>query len=196
MYDIGDVVTLSATIRDLDGDLADAGTVVCTVALPDGTTTQPPVVHVGTGTYSAQLTCTLAGLHTVRWVATGANAGAFTESFTVRSVALATPARVGNMLAQAVGDLEEVDEGSLNQACVDADQIVLGYLTLPGTDTLTSTELGVVTVIATRVAARIYRNPHNVTVSYDEVPVAYSDPRILTPDDRLMLAHVGFPGFA
>ena len=111
-------------------------------------------------------------------------------------MALATAERVGNLLAQTVDALEDVDEDSLAQACADADAIVLGYLTIADTDDLTDVEVDVVTVVATRVAARIYRNPHNVTVSYDETPVAYSDPRILTPDDRLMLAHVGSPGFA
>ena len=110
---------------------------------------------------------------------------------------LATADRVGNLLAQTVADLETVDEDSLAQACTDADAIVLGYLTIADETGLTDVELAVAETIATRVAARIYRNPRDLSnYSYNDVSVAYSDPRILTPDDRLMLGHVGFPGIA
>ena len=112
-------------------------------------------------------------------------------------MALATADRVGNLLAQAVDALEDVDDDSLAQACTDADAIVLAYLTIADTDDLTDVEVDVATVVATRVAARIYRNPQDLnSYNYGEASMAYSDPRILTPDERLMLAHVGFPGFA
>lgn len=112
-------------------------------------------------------------------------------------MALATAERVGNLLAQTVDALEDVDEDSLAQACADADAIILGYLTIADTNDLTAGETAVVTTLATRVAARIYRNPRDLSsFNYDDVSQTYSDPRILTPDERLMLAHVGFPGFA
>jgi hypothetical protein len=112
-------------------------------------------------------------------------------------MALATAGRVGNLLASTVDDLSDIDEDSLDQACTDADAIVLGYLTIADTDDLTSTEVDVATVVATRVAARIYRNPRDLaSYDYSDVSQNYSDPRMLTPDERLMLGHVGFPGFA
>jgi hypothetical protein len=45
------------------------------VYLPDGTTATPSVTITGTGVYRVDYTPTVAGLHTLRWLATGTNAG-------------------------------------------------------------------------------------------------------------------------
>jgi hypothetical protein len=70
--EIGDVVRLSVTNRDSDGNPADATTVTVTVRQPDGTTVAPPldVEHAGTGSYYADLPVVQAGRHLVRWVGT------------------------------------------------------------------------------------------------------------------------------
>ena len=81
--DLGDVVPLSVQIRDAAGDLADAGAVTLTVTTPDGTGVPVPVLRASAGTYSAQFTPTMPGLHQVYWQATGANASAFHDAFTV-----------------------------------------------------------------------------------------------------------------
>lgn len=84
MIDLGDPVVLTFLVKDADGALVDAGvTPVCTVTLPDGSTATPAVTHPSTGTYKATFTTTLAGRHTVRWVATGANAQVYTDVFNV-----------------------------------------------------------------------------------------------------------------
>lgn len=83
MYDLGDPVVLTFTVKDSSGALADAGAAVVTVTLPDGSTATPTVTHTGTGTYSASYATTQAGRHAVRWVATGANAQAYTDVFNV-----------------------------------------------------------------------------------------------------------------
>lgn len=112
-------------------------------------------------------------------------------------MALATATRVGNMLATTVDDLSAIDDDSLAQACTDADGIVLSYLSLADADDLTGPELSVATTVATRIAARIYRNPRDLaSYNYNEVGQTYSDPRILTPDERLMLGTISWPGFA
>lgn len=82
-YDLGDPVGLSVNIRDAAGALANAGAVTLTVTLPDGTTTAPTVTNTGTGIYTATYTPTVAGLFGAMWVATGANASAYRDSFTV-----------------------------------------------------------------------------------------------------------------
>lgn len=88
-YDLGDVVPLGTLVRDSAGALANAGAMALTITLPDGTTvTSSPVAPTSTGTYAYDYTTTQAGRHTVRWVATGINAGAYTDSFDVRE---ATP---------------------------------------------------------------------------------------------------------
>ncbi len=75
-YDLGDVASLAVAITDSAGAAANAGAVVLTVTLPDGTTVTPTVTNAATGSYTASYTPTLPGRHGVRWVATGANASA------------------------------------------------------------------------------------------------------------------------
>ncbi|MEU0393813.1 hypothetical protein ABZ208_13720 [Streptomyces sp. NPDC006208] len=87
-YDLGTVVPLGTTVRDAAGDLANAGAMALSLALPDGTTTTvSPVAPTSTGLYAYDYATVQAGRHTVRWVATGVNAGAYTDSFDVREAA-------------------------------------------------------------------------------------------------------------
>lgn len=86
MIDVGDVVTLSVEVRAEPvppatvGDLANAGTMALTVTAPDGTVTGPTTITpTSTGVYESPYTVEQAGPHPVRWVATGANAGVFTD---------------------------------------------------------------------------------------------------------------------
>ncbi len=83
LFDLGDVANLTVTVRTSAGVVADAGTVVCSVGLPDGTTVTPAVAKTTTGTYQAAYTPTIPGRHNVRWVATGANAASYTDVFDV-----------------------------------------------------------------------------------------------------------------
>lgn len=83
-FDLADVVPLSVTIRDADGSFADAGSVSLTVTLPDGTTSVTgPIASTTVGVYNHDYVTTQAGRHGVRWVATGVNASAFDDAFTV-----------------------------------------------------------------------------------------------------------------
>jgi hypothetical protein len=87
-YDLGAIVPLGTTVRDASGALANAGNMQVTVTLPDNTTTTvPSVAPTSTGTYAYDYPTTLAGRHTVRWVATGVNAGAYVDVFDVREAA-------------------------------------------------------------------------------------------------------------
>lgn len=83
-FDLGDVVPLTIDITDITGHLADAGAVVLTIGLPDGTSVTPSVLNPSTGRYQVDYPTTQAGPHSVRWVATGANASAHTDAFDVR----------------------------------------------------------------------------------------------------------------
>ncbi len=87
-FDLGSVVPLSVTVTDASGTAANAGSVVLTITLPDQTTETPSVSNPSTGTYTAEYTPTQAGRHIARWVATGANASAYTEVFDVRPAAI------------------------------------------------------------------------------------------------------------
>jgi len=87
VYDLGDVVALGVTITDAAGSPANATTVVATVVAPDGSSTTPSVTNSGTGLYDISYTPTTYGRYTIRWVATGTNASAYADEFTVRNFA-------------------------------------------------------------------------------------------------------------
>jgi hypothetical protein len=77
-YEIGQVLTFAVTVKDATGALVDTSTLpVCTITIPDGTTTAATVTKPSTGNYVATYTSTLAGRHTARWTATGTNSGGF-----------------------------------------------------------------------------------------------------------------------
>jgi hypothetical protein len=90
-FDLGDVVPLTVDIKDSNGTAANAGAVALTITLPDGTTTSPAVSNPSTGRYQVDYATVQAGRHSVRWVATGANASAYTDAF---DVAEAEPALI------------------------------------------------------------------------------------------------------
>lgn len=83
-FDLGDVVPLSITILDADSQEANAGQVTLAITLPDGTTTEVgSITPTSAGVYDYDYATVQAGRHQVRWVATGANASAFTDAFDV-----------------------------------------------------------------------------------------------------------------
>lgn len=83
-WDLADKVPLSIEIKDPSGALADAGNVALTITLPDGTSeTHDPIASTTAGVYDYDYPTVQAGVHHVRWVATGANASAFTDAFVV-----------------------------------------------------------------------------------------------------------------
>jgi hypothetical protein len=101
---------------------------------------------------------------------------------------LATPARVGNLLAQTVTGMETVYEDSLAQACADADAIVLDHLMRADIDDLAEEVQAAVLFVATKVAARIYRNPRELSnYNFGDVSQTFVDPRILTGDEKAQL---------
>lgn len=101
---------------------------------------------------------------------------------------LTTPERVGAFLAQEVDGLNDTDEASLWQACNDATGIVLDEIMRDDIDDLAKPVQASVVFVATKVAARIYRNPNEVTVdSLGDASHTYVDPRILTSDERRQL---------
>lgn len=87
-YDLGAVVPLSITIRDTNLALANAGAVTLTIALPDATSFSSGTINpTSTGIYEYAYPSVQSGRHGVRWVATGSNAGAFTDVFEVLDAA-------------------------------------------------------------------------------------------------------------
>jgi len=85
VYTLGDVVRRGWEVRNPSGALEDATDVTAAVYLPDGTTEAPAVTKTSTGVYRIDYAPTAAGLHTLRWLATGANSGSDVDTFTVRA---------------------------------------------------------------------------------------------------------------
>jgi len=83
LHDLGDTVSLAVTVRDDAGALADATSVTCTVTQPNGVAVAVATAHPATGSYTASFAPTQTGTHAVRWQATGANASAYADVFTV-----------------------------------------------------------------------------------------------------------------
>lgn len=87
-YDLGAQVPLGTEVRDSAGALANAGAMALTLTLPDSTTVSvSPVAPASTGVYAYDYATVQPGRHTVRWLATGINAGAYTDVFDVREAA-------------------------------------------------------------------------------------------------------------
>lgn len=87
-FAFGQPIPLSVNLTDINGVPGNATAITLTIILPDGSTTFPTITNPVTGSYTATYVPTQAGLHHVRWVATGSNASAFSDVF---SVDAATP---------------------------------------------------------------------------------------------------------
>ncbi|WP_329214802.1 hypothetical protein OG352_05210 [Streptomyces sp. NBC_01485] len=113
-YDLGDVVQLTVTVIDASDDPADAGNMTLTIGLPDDTTvTVDPVASDTPGVYVHGYATVQAGRHTVRWLATGANAMAHTDVFDVREqlpVAIVSLARAKTQLEIPASDTSKDEE--------------------------------------------------------------------------------------
>ena len=115
MIDLGDPAPgLSFLVTDPDTGLpANATLVVLTITLPDMSTVLPAVTNAVTGTYTATYTTTMAGRHSIRWVATGANARTFTDVFNVGAAggaALVSMAEVKSLLNITLSNTERDEE--------------------------------------------------------------------------------------
>jgi hypothetical protein len=139
-FQLGDVVPLSVTVRDADGNPADAGSVALTVTLPDGTTdVTANISSTSTGVYDHDYATVQAGRHGVRWVATGTNASAFTDVFDVE------PADDGDFISLAdikkhlrkTSDADDADlAGFISAACQMIVERIGPVSPTPRTDTV------------------------------------------------------------
>lgn len=90
IYDVGDGRRLTATFRDINGQLADPTTVTFRMTTPDGATTEygygvdAELVRDSLGVYRVDWTVTQPGRHHYRWAGDGDVVVAEETSFTVR----------------------------------------------------------------------------------------------------------------
>ena len=86
MIEVGDTLpNLGTTVLDSTGALAAGGAVALVITLPDGSTASPVVANLTLGKYTAVYTATQLGQYLATWTVTGANAGVFSETYTVES---------------------------------------------------------------------------------------------------------------
>lgn len=83
-YDIGDLVTLTATLTNTAGTLSDPTSVTLTVRKPDGSSSTVSNTRSSTGVYTADVTIDQAGEWNYRWEGTGALVVAEEGQFYVR----------------------------------------------------------------------------------------------------------------
>lgn len=213
VYTLGDVVTLTCTVRDAAGALADAGAITCTVTLPDGTTTVLTHTHPSTGSYAVDYPPPTVGWFRVRWLATGANAGAFADDFTVvAGVPLLTRSHLEAHLQRTIA---AADQASADAACDYAVALVEDVLGFDVTSATFTDSAGVVTRpsatdvtlargIAVRIAAQWFTNPQDRQsyagpegLSYTASPQMLS--KLMSEADRRTLVGIQLrhaPGFA
>lgn len=133
MFDIGDPVPLGVEIRDALGVLADPDALTVTVTMPDGTAASGTwtagatsgtigITRTSVGMFAAVYAPTVEGLHPVRWASTGANAAAFTDSFTVASASGVAPVSVAEVRA-ALG-LTSTSDDEIRDLAATATQLV------------------------------------------------------------------------
>lgn len=112
---IGSPVPLTFLLTDAGGNPVDPAATqpVCTVTLPDQTTTAPTVAHGGTGTFTATGPSTQAGHCLVAWSCTDtAHPGGFTDAYDIRALtetSLLSLAEAKRALRIAASDTSEDD---------------------------------------------------------------------------------------
>lgn len=85
--DLGDPYPLSITIHDSFGNLANASNVELIITLPDGSSINiASVTPTSVGQYDYDFETTQVGRHNIRWIATGTNASAFSNTFYVKPI--------------------------------------------------------------------------------------------------------------
>lgn len=149
MYDLGDTVPLSITVKDEDGAPTNASSVLLTITnrdgtvVPDTTPTSP-----GAGQYRFDFVPTVAGIYDVLWRSTGP-AAAFDDIIDVRA-----PARGVVSLTDARTYLQKlnlgaVDEDELRSQLAAAQLRVDRHLgrALADADAVTETEVLAVKVV-------------------------------------------------
>src|SRR5215475_13060851 len=85
--DVNELATLTNVFK-VNGVPTDATTMTLTITDPAGAVTTPGVTHPSTGTYTANVACTIVGIWTYLWEGTGTAQDAVAGTWTVTTTAL------------------------------------------------------------------------------------------------------------
>lgn len=126
--DLGKVYRLPWTNNSPAGAPVNAGSVIVTVTLPDGTPSQfGPIAPTTTGVYQYDYQTIQAGRHVVYWQGTGANPGAHADTFDVRPAA---PGYIVSLadIKQQLNMTSTADDEELRAYLEAATGVIEGYL--------------------------------------------------------------------
>jgi hypothetical protein len=126
-------------VFSVNGVATDPTSVTLTVTDPTGATSTPSVTHVTTGTYSANVACTVAGVWLYKWVGTGTASDVQEGTFTVSTIDQTLYCTVEELKSRLgitdTGDDFEITL-AVQAACRSIDEITGRYF-WRGTDTRT-----------------------------------------------------------
>src|SRR5215469_9970687 len=102
----------------------DPTTVVLTITDPTGATTTPSPSHTATGTYTANVACTVAGIWTYLWEGTGTASDAVAGTWTVTTITLGQRYCSVEELKSRLGITDTADDLELQLAVEAASRSV------------------------------------------------------------------------
>jgi len=127
-------------VFSVNGVPTDPTVTTLTITDPTGATTTPSVTHVSTGTFTANVACTITGIWTYLWEGTGTASDAIAGTWTVTTVALnqrycSVEELKSRLAITTTGDDFEL-QLAVESACRSIDEICGRYF-WRGTDTRT-----------------------------------------------------------
>lgn len=111
----------------VNGVPTDATTVTLTVTDPTGAATTPSVTHSGTGTYTANVACTVDGIWAYKWDGTGTASDVIEGTWTVGPSALNQNYCSTEELKSRLGITDTADDFELNVAVAGASRAIDQY---------------------------------------------------------------------
>jgi hypothetical protein len=116
-----------ATLQNIfkvNGVPTDPTTVTLTVTDPTGAVTTPSATHVTTGTWTANVACTIAGVWTYLWEGTGTASDAVAGTWTVGTTALGQNYCTVEELKSRLGISDSTDDFELGLAAAGASRAI------------------------------------------------------------------------
>jgi hypothetical protein len=121
--DVNELATLT-NVFEVGGTPTDPSAVTLTITDPTATVTTPSVTHVTTGTYTANVACTVAGVWTFLWEGTGAASDAVAGTWTVTDPALGRLYCTPSELKSRLGITAATDDFEITVACQAASRYI------------------------------------------------------------------------
>jgi hypothetical protein len=123
-YADGNEYATLQNVFKVSGVPTDPTLVTLTITDPTGATTTPAVTHSGTGTYTANVACTITGIWTYLWEGTGTAADAAAGTWTVITVAFSQRYCSVEELKSRLGIADTSDDFELQLAAESASRSV------------------------------------------------------------------------